>query len=88
MSWADAQQEEGKMDIDVVKKDDGYWLVLNSKNKALIHLGTHGEIVTAVLDEAAQQSVEADVANEIEHTGIPETCKHSDCVRLFQSPRD
>ena len=30
--------------------------------------------------------LQADGADEPEHTGIPETCKHPDCVRLFQSP--
>jgi len=27
-----------------------------------------------------------DGAEPLEHTGIPETCKHPECVRLFQSP--
>ena len=48
------------MNIDVVKKDNGYWLVLNGKVKATIHLGNHGEIVTAALEEAVQQKHEAD----------------------------
>ena len=26
-------------------------------------------------------------AVEIDHTGIPATCPHPDCVRLFQTPR-
>ena len=52
-------QKENKMKIEIKKDDDGYWLYLDGKMKALINLGDeHGEIVTAALEEAAQPRVQ------------------------------
>ena len=50
------------MQIKVLSKDDGYWLSIDGQEKALINLGVHGEIVTAALEEAAQQEATSDGA--------------------------
>ena len=41
-----------EMEIKIICKDDGFWLSLDGKKKALINLGSHGKIVTSALEEA------------------------------------
>ena len=50
------------MQIKILFKEDGYWLSIDGQKKALVNLGIHGEIVTAALEEAAQQGAQADLA--------------------------
>ena len=55
------------MQIKVLRKDDGYWLSIDGQKKALVNIGIHGEIVTAALEEAAQQGVQADGDKALAH---------------------
>jgi hypothetical protein len=54
------------------------------KNDVCLHCGfARAELYG---DQAVEHTLAPDGANEPKHTGIPETCKHPDCMRLFQSP--
>jgi hypothetical protein len=44
-------------DVTVLKRDDGFWLSVDGRKKALINLGEHGPIVTAALEEAAEPDI-------------------------------
>lgn len=45
------------MKIQVLKKEDGYWLSLSGKKNALIALGEHGPIVMDALEEASKNCI-------------------------------
>ena len=40
----------------IISREDGYWLVINGENRAMIqiHLGSHGPIVSAALEEGKE----------------------------------
>lgn len=53
--------------LSILKKEDGFWLHIDGKKKALINLGNHGPIVMDALDEASQQAVSVDGDNATEY---------------------
>ena len=67
------------MQIKVLSKEGSYWLSIDGQKKALINLGIHGEIVTAALEEAAQQTVAVDVAVRCQTLGCMGTGKYLLC---------
>ena len=60
--WAAPLQPRSFTLLKIIHKNDGYWLSIDGPKNARINLGEHGPLVTAALEQAAQQGVQADAA--------------------------